>query len=97
MTDETPHEKETGCVRWRPVNQPQIVPHFSLFVKRFGLQFCYNLRRCIIATTSKYGTPNFRVQQVAVGSKKLDEEAEAAREKAERGEELSWREQWLLK
>jgi hypothetical protein len=47
--------------------------------------------------TGKYGSPNFRTPMVAVGSKKLDEEAEAAREKAERGEELTWRERWLIK
>ena len=51
-------------------------------------------------TNSKnYGTPNFKAPMKSFGSKKLDEEAEAAREKAEEFglDSLSWREKWLIK
>ena len=51
-------------------------------------------------TNSKnYGTPNFKAPMKSFGSKKLDEEAEAAREKAEEFglDSLSWREKWLIR
>jgi len=47
--------------------------------------------------TGKYGSVNFKRPEHSVHSKKLDEEADKAREKRERGEELTWRETWLLK
>ena len=50
-----------------------------------------------LTNSKNYGTANFEQPMVAVGSKKLDEEAETAREKRDRGEELTWREEWLLK
>ncbi len=45
----------------------------------------------------KYGTVNWKAPQHFVGGKKLDEEAELAKAKRDRGEKLTWREEWLLK
>ena len=46
---------------------------------------------------SKYGTVNFKAPLVSVSSSGLDEKAERAREKQQRGEELTWSEEWLLR